>query len=286
MSPEQVKGVTLDARSDLFSFGVILAEMISGRHPFRQPSMGETLSAVLREPPDLSGDIPQGLTALIAPSAGQEPRGSLRVGRRRARRSGAAGRRRPRQPSSQRRAARRRDRRVETAGMGRVGARSGAGGLPGRDVRTLAPGFSRAVARPAVIRSIAVLPLDNYSGDPNQDYFAEGMTDELTANLATISQLRVISRGSAMQFKGKDRPPTPDIADEAQRGRGRGRFGVSIRRQGADHGAIDRRAGGQASLGEELRAQLARRAGAAGGTGVGDRPRGQRATDARASNHG
>jgi len=57
-----------------------------------------------------------------------------------------------------------------------------------------------------------VLPLDNYSGDPTQDYFAEGMTDELTANLASISQLRVISRGSVMQFRGKDRPPTPDIA--------------------------------------------------------------------------
>ncbi|MGH9365792.1 MAG: protein kinase domain-containing protein, partial [Thermoanaerobaculia bacterium] len=65
---------------------------------------------------------------------------------------------------------------------------------------------------PHVIRSIAVLPLDNYSGDPNQDYFAEGMTDELTADLATISQLRVISRGSTMQFKGKNRPPTPEIA--------------------------------------------------------------------------
>jgi hypothetical protein len=65
---------------------------------------------------------------------------------------------------------------------------------------------SGAPRAPTVIRSIAVLPLDNYSGDPNQDYFAEGMTDELTANLATISQLRVISRGSAMQFKGKDRP--------------------------------------------------------------------------------
>src|SRR6185436_8276548 len=65
MSPEQVKGVTLDARSDLFSFGVILAEMISGRHPFRQPSTGETLSAVLREPPDLSGDIPQQLGDVV-----------------------------------------------------------------------------------------------------------------------------------------------------------------------------------------------------------------------------
>ena len=47
---------------------------------------------------------------------------------------------------------------------------------------------------------------------PAQDYFAEGMTDELTAKLATISQLRVISRGSVMQFRGKDRPPTPEIA--------------------------------------------------------------------------
>jgi TolB-like protein/Flp pilus assembly protein TadD len=57
-----------------------------------------------------------------------------------------------------------------------------------------------------------VLPLDNYSGDSSQDYFAEGMTDELTSDLANISGLRVISRGSAMQFAGKKRPPTPEIA--------------------------------------------------------------------------
>jgi TolB-like protein/Tfp pilus assembly protein PilF len=62
------------------------------------------------------------------------------------------------------------------------------------------------------IRSIAVLPLDNYSGDSAQDYFAEGMTDQITAHLATISQLRVTSRGSTLQFKGDGRLPTPDIA--------------------------------------------------------------------------
>ena len=62
------------------------------------------------------------------------------------------------------------------------------------------------------ISSIAVLPLDNFSGDPNQEYFADGMTDELTTDLATISALRVISRGSVMQYKGAHRPPTPDIA--------------------------------------------------------------------------
>ena len=69
-----------------------------------------------------------------------------------------------------------------------------------------------AATGPQVIHSIAVLPLDNYSGDPTQDYFAEGMTDELTTDLATISQLRVISRGSVMQFKGEHRPPAPEIA--------------------------------------------------------------------------
>ena len=65
-------------------------------------------------------------------------------------------------------------------------------------------------ARP--IRSIAVLPLDNFSGDPKQEYFADGMTEELTTDLASISGLRVISRGSAMRYKGAQRPPTPKIA--------------------------------------------------------------------------
>ena len=69
-----------------------------------------------------------------------------------------------------------------------------------------------AATGPQVIRSIAVLPLDNYSGDKSQDYFAEGMTDELTTDLATISQLRVISRSSTTQFAGAQRPPSPEIA--------------------------------------------------------------------------
>jgi TolB-like protein len=62
------------------------------------------------------------------------------------------------------------------------------------------------------INSIAILPLDNYSEDPNQEYFSDGMTDELTTDLATISGVRVISRSSVMQYKGAHRPPTPEIA--------------------------------------------------------------------------
>ncbi len=68
--------------------------------------------------------------------------------------------------------------------------------------------------RPSVlIRSLAVLPLENLSGDPSQDYFSDGMTDELTTELGQISQLRVVSRTSAMTYKGARRP-LPEIARE------------------------------------------------------------------------
>jgi TolB-like protein/DNA-binding winged helix-turn-helix (wHTH) protein len=63
------------------------------------------------------------------------------------------------------------------------------------------------------ITSLAVLPLDNLSGDPAQNYFADGMTDELTTMLAKNSTLRVVSRTSAMQYKGAHRP-LPEIARE------------------------------------------------------------------------
>jgi tetratricopeptide (TPR) repeat protein len=65
MSPEQVSGCELDVRSDQFSFGVILAEMLSGSHPFRRSTMMETLSAVLRDTPDIRGDMPQSLRVVV-----------------------------------------------------------------------------------------------------------------------------------------------------------------------------------------------------------------------------
>src|SRR5262249_37916588 len=63
------------------------------------------------------------------------------------------------------------------------------------------------------IRSIAVLPLENLSGDPGQEYFADGMTDSLITDLAQISSLKVISRTSVMRYKGT-RKPLPEIAKE------------------------------------------------------------------------
>ena len=65
----------------------------------------------------------------------------------------------------------------------------------------------------ATIQSLAVLPLENLSGDPSQDYFADGMTDELITSLGQISSLRVISRTSVMQYRGVHKP-LPQIARE------------------------------------------------------------------------
>jgi TolB-like protein/Flp pilus assembly protein TadD len=70
---------------------------------------------------------------------------------------------------------------------------------------------SEVPAAVTAIRSIAVLPLDNLSGDPTQDSFAEAMTDELITNLAKVSSLKVISRGSTVQFKGEHKPSPPEI---------------------------------------------------------------------------
>src|ERR1017187_1961716 len=70
----------------------------------------------------------------------------------------------------------------------------------------------RSAVRPR-IESVAVLPFENLSGDPAQEYFADGMTEELVTNLGEISALRVISRTSVMRFKGS-RKPLPEIARE------------------------------------------------------------------------
>ncbi|MGA2728238.1 MAG: winged helix-turn-helix domain-containing protein [Terracidiphilus sp.] len=73
--------------------------------------------------------------------------------------------------------------------------------------------YVRGKAAVSPIRSIAVLPLSNLSGDPSEEYFADGMTDQLITDLAKIGSLRVISRTSVMQYKGT-RKSLPEIARE------------------------------------------------------------------------
>jgi TolB-like protein/DNA-binding winged helix-turn-helix (wHTH) protein/Tfp pilus assembly protein PilF len=77
----------------------------------------------------------------------------------------------------------------------------------------LAPALARRSSAIPSVRSIAVLPMDNFSGDQAQEYFADGMTDELITDLAKIGSLRVISRTSIMRYKGT-RKGLPEIARE------------------------------------------------------------------------
>src|SRR6476660_1807477 len=95
-------------------------------------------------------------------------------------------------------------------GMRRAGIRHGS--LTGVGL-WLIPALSRHATASLSLHSIAVLPLDNFSGDPSQEYFVDGMTDELITNLAKVSSLRLISRTSVMRYKATKKS-LPEIARE------------------------------------------------------------------------
>ena len=218
MSPEQARGAKVDARSDVFSLGVVLYQMVTGERPFQGASAVEMMSAILRDTPpsvtDQRPDLPLHLARVLRRCLEKDPRERYQTSRdvynelKELRAETLSGSVPPQRsepigtatappPKS-------------AAGKRRVWLVALAAVLVGLGLYS-ARHWAPRTGGPHAIQSIAVLPLDNYSGDPSQDYFAEGMTDELTSQLANISQLRVISRGSAMQFKGKSRPPTPEI---------------------------------------------------------------------------
>jgi len=161
MSPEQAAGKNVDARSDLFSLGVVLYELVTGRLPFE----GENAAAILHrittaepEPPSRhKPDVPVDLEQIISRCLAKDP------------------------------AERYQSATDLAADLRRAG-------------RAMAAAASKSETAPP---SIAVLPFANMSADPENEYFADGLTEELLNVLAQNARLKVTGRTSSFAFKGK-----------------------------------------------------------------------------------
>jgi serine/threonine protein kinase len=197
MSPEQASGLRLDARSDIFSFGVVLYELLAGKRPFNGAIDLEVLKTVIHSKPEPLGDeIPPTLRAIVEKALEKDPADRYQTMREMVVDLRRISREAP--------AARSPQQRVWLASAAAVLVLFG-----GVAAWRLWP---RAGA-PQEIRSIAVLPLRNLSGDPNQEYFSDGATEAIISKLAQIQSLRVISSTSILRYKGTQKR-MPEIGRE------------------------------------------------------------------------
>ncbi len=203
MSPEQALGRPIDFRSDQFSFGSVLFEMLTGKLAFARASSPETMTAVIREEPEpLEIGAPQSpvpLRWIVERCLAKEP---------------------DERYASTRDLAR---------DLGRLkdGISEGLGLAPPADPGTVS------------LPSVAVLPFVNMSADPENEFFADGITEDVIAHLARIGTLRVTSRTSAMAFKKTPTEPPRDRGG-ARRRRARRWERAPLGQPRADRGAARR----------------------------------------------
>ena len=221
MSPEQLRGEAADARSDIFSFGAMLYEMITGRQPFTAESAAATISAILTsEPPPLAryaSNVPEELQRIVRKCLEKDR------GRRYQTMSDSGidldNCRREHQVARITASQAERLTAAETIATSvseitrprflsrRAFVYWAVPALAVILALTYVLFFRRSAttARSPEIRSLAVLPLKNLSSDQAEEYFADGMTEALITELSRIGALRVISRTSAMGYKNTDK---------------------------------------------------------------------------------
>jgi eukaryotic-like serine/threonine-protein kinase len=181
MSPEQAEGKLADARSDIFSFGAVLYEILSGRRAFSGGSSAATLGAIVHKNPDPL-NAPPALEAIVRRCLSKSPEGRFQT---------ATDLRRALEEASTRgiSVTKRRTIALAIAVMLLVIASVGA--------------FVYLRGAKAGIDSIAVLPLENRSNDPDADYISDGVTESINNSLARLPSLRVIPHSVASHYRGK-----------------------------------------------------------------------------------
>jgi len=174
MSPEQVSGLRVDHRTDIFSLGVLIYEMATGRRPFEGRSSAELASAILRDAPpsvaELRPELPEELDAVLERCLEKDPRERVQSVR-------------------------------ELCDACRALQRDVASSEVHGPARSSSPSARHVVGDSA---SIAVLPLQNLSADKEQEYFSDGLAEEVITLLSQVAGLKVIARSSSFAFRGKD----------------------------------------------------------------------------------